>query len=92
MDNGTASQSLPEILKLIDDTIDALVRLDSNTLIVLEQQASEHPSHPLHFGTEMVRILQNKKALLGCVLEETAANLDLVRRLYGRKEEARWVR
>lgn len=92
MDHGTASPSLSAVLKLLDDTLDALVRLDSDALLVLEQDASAFTSLPIPFSSEMTRLLLDKKNALGRLLEDTAAILDLLRRLHGQKEAALWER
>lgn len=92
MQTGAPHQSLPALLNLLDDTIDALVRLDSEALVALEQQASACSSLPLALSAEMTRTLLRKKNLLGHVLEDTAANLDLLRRLRAAKEDAAWAR
>lgn len=92
MHTATTHQSLPALLNLIDDTIDALVRLDSDALLALEQHASAHSSLPIALSAEMTRTLLRKKNLLGHVLEDTAANLDLLRRLRVTKEDTAWVR
>ena len=92
MTNGPTPQSLPALLNLIDEAIEALVRLDSDALLALEQHASAHSSAPLALSAEMTRTLLRKKSLLGQVLEDTASNLALLRRLSAVKEDAPWAR
>ena len=85
-------QSLPAILGLLDETINALVRLDSEALLALEQQASAISSSPLALSAEMTRTLLRKKSLLAHLLEDTASNLDLLRRLRAAKDSSPWAR
>jgi hypothetical protein len=87
-----APQTLPDLLHLLDETINALVRLDSDALVAIEQQVSEHSSAPLALSAEMTRTLLRKKNLLGHVLDDTASNLHLLRRLRSAKETSPWVR
>ncbi len=92
MDHRTAVPSPSELLKLLDDTTDALVRLDCDALLALEQHASAWTSLPVSVSSETTRALVYKNNLLGHLLEDTAASLDLLRRLHGQKEAAPWVR
>ena len=92
MTTGPSPHNLPSLLSLIDETIEALVRLDSDALLALEQQASAHSSAPLALSAEMTRTLLRKKSLLGHVLDDTAFNLDLLRRLRAPKEDTPWAR
>ena len=87
-----APQSLPAILDLIDETIQALVRLDSDALLALEHQASALSSAPLALSAEMTRTLLRKKSLLAHLLEDTASSLTLLRRLRATKEDLPWAR
>jgi hypothetical protein len=54
----------PALFGLIDKTIEALVRLDSDALLALEQQASEISSTPLALSAEMIQTLHHKNPSL----------------------------
>lgn len=92
MTTGPAPQSLPDLLHLLDETINALVRLDSDALVAIERQLSAHSSTPLALSAEMTRTLLRKKNLLGHVLDDTASTLHLLRRLRSAKEDTPWAR
>lgn len=92
MHTGASHQSFPALLKLVDDTINALVRLDSDALVKLEQQAFTYSSVLLTVNREVARTLLQKRDILGRVLEDTAANLELFRRLRAKREEFTWDR
>jgi hypothetical protein len=92
MTTGPAPLNLPALLNLVDETIEAFVRLDSDALVALEQQASAHSSVPLALSAEMTRTLLRKKALLGHVLDDAAFNLALLRRLRSTNGDSSWAR
>ncbi|WP_263365862.1 hypothetical protein [Edaphobacter bradus] len=92
MATGPAPLNLPGLLSLLDETIEALVRLDSDALLALEQKVSAHSSAPLSLSAETTRSLLRKKRLLGQLLEDTSANLALLSRLHASKEETPWAR
>jgi hypothetical protein len=92
MTTEPAPMSLPAILGLLDETINALVRLDSDALLALEHQASALSSAPIALSAEMTRTLLRKKSLLAHLLEDTSSNLDLLRRLRPAKDTSPWAR
>lgn len=92
MTTGSTPQNLPALLNLIDETIQALVRPDSDALLALEHKASALSSAPLALSAEMTRTLLRKKSLLAQLLEDTASNLTLLRRLRATKEDVPWAR
>jgi hypothetical protein len=92
METQPLTPRLPDLLQLLDETIEALVRLDSDALVAIEQQASQLSSTPIALSAEMTRMLLRKKSLLAHLLDDTASNLTLLRRLQKTKDELPWAR
>lgn len=80
------------IANLIDEAIEALATLDLEALHRIEQRATAFAVTPTALNRTLLPALLEKQRLFGRILEDTATNLSLLRRLHSRKDDLPWAR
>jgi hypothetical protein len=84
----TIDQSLIDIL---DQTIEALSRLDLEKLTALEQRIMSLAECNANLGTEGIGLVLPKKRQLQILLQNCRTNLDALTRLHARSMRNQWA-
>jgi hypothetical protein len=81
-------QALADIL---DETVKALINLDSEKLHTLEQRITALAESNMKYETDGIDLALPKKRQLRIILQNCQANLDAITRLHARNVRNQWA-
>ncbi len=78
------------VADILDETVEALAVLDSDSLRTLEERAATLAQSSLIFNEAGLSSILAKRRVLELVLGDSASNLNALNRLYGRNTRVPW--
>jgi hypothetical protein len=80
------------IADMLDETLEALVRLDMDRLVLLEERMEVLTQSNVIFGESSIGSIVAKRRVLELVLRNSEENLNTLNRLHSRNMGSQWVR
>jgi hypothetical protein len=80
------------IADMLDETLEALVRLDMDRLVLLEERMEVLTQSNVIFGESSIGSILAKRRVLELVLRNSEENLNTLNRLHSRNMGSQWVR
>ncbi len=77
---------------MLDETLEALVRLDMDRLVLLEERMEVLTQSNVIFGESSIGSIVAKRRVLELVLRNSEENLNTLNRLHSRNMGSQWVR
>jgi hypothetical protein len=80
------------IADMLDETLEALVRLDMDRLVLLEERMEVLTQSNVIFGESSIGSIVARRRVLELVLRNSEENLNTLNRLHSRNMGSQWVR